>query len=34
MKGMFRHWTIGKKITGAFSLMSVLVATVGIIGAR
>src|SRR5688572_2386988 len=30
MKGTsFRHWTIGKKITGGFLLMSALVATVG-----
>ena len=33
MKGMFRNWTIGKKLTGAFALMSILVATVGVIGA-
>ena len=33
MKGMFRHWTIGKKLTGAFALMSILVAVVGVIGA-
>jgi methyl-accepting chemotaxis protein len=33
MKGMFRNWTIGKKLTGAFSLMSILVAIVGVIGA-
>src|SRR5688572_20091406 len=33
MKGMFRNWTIGKKLTGAFALMSILVALVGIIGA-
>jgi methyl-accepting chemotaxis protein len=33
MKGMFRNWSIGKKLTGAFALMSVLVATVGLIGA-
>jgi CHASE3 domain sensor protein len=32
MKGMFRNWTIGKKLTGAFVLMSVLVAAVGFIG--
>src|SRR4026209_563914 len=30
MKGTtFRHWTIGKKITGGFLLMSALVAAVG-----
>ena len=33
MKGMFRNWTIGKKLTGAFAMMSILVAIVGIIGA-
>ncbi len=33
MKGMFRNWTIGKKLTGAFALMSILVALVGVIGA-
>jgi methyl-accepting chemotaxis protein len=33
MKGMFRSWTIGKKLTGAFAMMSILVAIVGIIGA-
>jgi methyl-accepting chemotaxis protein len=33
MKGMFRNWTIGKKLTGAFALMSILVAVVGAIGA-
>ena len=33
MKGMFRNWTIGKKLTGAFALMSILVAMVGVIGA-
>jgi methyl-accepting chemotaxis protein len=32
MKGIFRNWTIGKRLTGAFALMSLLVATVGIIG--
>jgi methyl-accepting chemotaxis protein len=32
MKGMLRNWTIGKKLTGAFVLMSVLVAAVGLIG--
>ena len=32
MKGMFRNWTIGKKLTGAFALMSILVAMVGVIG--
>ena len=32
-EGMFRNWTIGKKLTGAFSLMSILVAIVGVIGA-
>ncbi|HET9359828.1 MAG TPA: methyl-accepting chemotaxis protein [Vicinamibacterales bacterium] len=32
MKGMFRNWTIGKKLTGAFVLMSLLVAAVGLIG--
>src|SRR5262245_1499006 len=32
MKGMFVDWTIGKRLTGAFALMSLLVATVGIIG--
>ena len=31
MKGMFQHWTIGKKLTGGFLLMSLLVAIVGII---
>ena len=29
MKGTFRHWTIGKKITGGFLLMSALVGPVG-----
>jgi len=29
MKGTIRHWTIGKKITGGFLLMSALVAAVG-----
>jgi methyl-accepting chemotaxis protein len=33
MKGMFRNWTIGRKLTGAFALMSILVAIVGVIGA-
>ena len=32
MKGIFENWTIGKRLTGAFALMSLLVATVGIIG--
>ena len=32
MKGIFQNWTIGKRLTGAFALMSLLVATVGIIG--
>jgi methyl-accepting chemotaxis protein len=33
MKGMFRNWSIGRKLTGAFALMSLLVAIVGVIGA-
>ena len=33
MKGMFRNWSIGRKLTGAFALMSILVAVVGVIGA-
>jgi methyl-accepting chemotaxis protein len=33
MKGMLRNWTIGRKLTGAFALMSILVATIGLIGA-
>ena len=32
MKGIFRNWTIAKKLTGAFALMSMLVAAVGLIG--
>jgi methyl-accepting chemotaxis protein len=32
MKGTFRNWTIGKKLSGAFALMSLLVAVVGVIG--
>src|SRR5215510_12749594 len=32
MKGIFHNWTIGKRLTGAFALMSMLVATVGMIG--
>jgi methyl-accepting chemotaxis protein len=32
MKGLFQNWTIGKRLTGAFALMSLLVAAVGIIG--
>src|SRR5262245_28053378 len=32
MKGLFQNWTIGKRLTGAFALMSMLVAAVGIIG--
>jgi methyl-accepting chemotaxis protein len=31
MNGTFRHWTIAKKITGGFLLMSALVGTVGTI---
>jgi len=32
MKGIFQNWTIGKRLTGAFALMSLLVAAVGAIG--
>jgi len=32
MKGIFHNWTIGKRLTGAFALMSLLVAAVGVIG--
>jgi methyl-accepting chemotaxis protein len=32
MKGIVQNWTIGKRLTSAFALMSLLVATVGVIG--
>jgi methyl-accepting chemotaxis protein len=32
MKVTFRNWTFGKKLSGAFALMSLLVAVVGVVG--